>query len=135
MQYSTRYRIHDPHDKRDQYCSNQYDHRRLLQLRPRRPGHFFQQLLIRLPEICRDFVHVFNFFNRLSPIPISTPPETFRLLSTGTRIRTQTEGFGDLCTTVILCPYDAEDNPLPGTTFGVKPRATPDGIALSLTKI
>ncbi len=26
-------------------------------------------------------------------------------MCTGTRIRTQTEGFGDLCTTVILYPY------------------------------
>jgi hypothetical protein len=28
------------------------------------------------------------------------------LCCTGTRIRTQTEGFGDLCTTVILYPYN-----------------------------
>lgn len=80
MQYCTRDRIHDPHDERDQYGCNQHDHRRLLQLRPRRPGHFFQQLLIRLPEIGRDFVHDFFFFppaTRL-PIQISTPPDNNR---------------------------------------------------------
>jgi hypothetical protein len=61
MQKSTRNRIHDPHNKRDQYGSDQYDHCCLLQLRPTRPGHFFQQLFIRLPEIGRDFVHVIIF--------------------------------------------------------------------------
>lgn len=71
MQYSTRYRIHDPHDERNENGCDQHDHRRLLQLRPRRPGHFFQQLLIRLPEIGRDFVHDFLLFL----------PATFRLVA------------------------------------------------------
>jgi hypothetical protein len=95
MQNSTRHRIHDPHDERNENSCDQHDHRRLLQLRPRRPGYFFQQLLIRLPEIGRDFVHDFLLFSA----------GYHPALRTGTRIRTQTEGFGDLCTTVILCPY------------------------------
>jgi hypothetical protein len=58
MQNGTGNKIHDPDDKRDQHSSHQHDHHRLLQLSPGRPGHFFQQLPIRLPEICRDFIHV-----------------------------------------------------------------------------
>lgn len=30
---------------------------------------------------------------------------TFKFISTGTRIRTQIEGFGDLYSTIELCPY------------------------------
>ena len=32
-------------------------------------------------------------------------PHIFKLLSTGTRIRTQIKGFGDLYSTIELCPY------------------------------
>ena len=63
MQDGTGNKIHDPNDYRDQQRSYQHDHRRLLQLRPGRPGHLFQQLSVRLPEICRDFVHVDILFS------------------------------------------------------------------------
>jgi hypothetical protein len=63
MQYGAGHKIHDPDDHRDQQRCYQHDHRRLLQLGPGRPGHLFQQLPVRLPEICRDFVHVdIHFF-------------------------------------------------------------------------
>ena len=86
MQHSTRHRIHDPNDKSDQNGSYQYDHRRLLQLCPRRPGHFLQQLLIRLPEIGRDFVHFQKLARALGFEPRSKVLETSIL-------------------TVVLCPY------------------------------
>ena len=49
--------VHHPYKHRDQYRRYQHDYRGLLQLRPRRPTHLFQQFPVRLPEICRDFVH------------------------------------------------------------------------------
>jgi hypothetical protein len=61
MQYRTADQIHDPHDHRDQQRSYQHNHRRLLQFTPGRPTHFFQQLMVRLPEIGRDFVHFIQF--------------------------------------------------------------------------
>jgi hypothetical protein len=66
MQNGTGSKIHDPNDHRDQQRSYQHDHRRLLQLGPGGPGHLFQQLPIRLPEICRDFVHVNILFSAAS---------------------------------------------------------------------
>ena len=66
MQYGTGHKIHDPNDHRDQQSSYQHNHRRLLQLGPGRPGHLFQQLPVRLPEICRDFIHVDILFSAAS---------------------------------------------------------------------
>ncbi len=66
MQNGTGKKIHYPDDKSDQHGGHQHDHRRLLQLSPRGPGHLFQQLPVRLPEICRDFVHVGILFSAAS---------------------------------------------------------------------
>jgi hypothetical protein len=74
MQYRTADQIHDPHDHRGQQCSYQHNHRRLLQFTPGRPGHFFQQLLVRLPDEGRDFVHFIHF---LYAPPACAPSEKF----------------------------------------------------------
>jgi hypothetical protein len=86
MQDRTGNEIHDPYDQRDQKGSHQHDHGRLLQFGPGRPGHFLQQLLIRLPEIGRDFVHFQILARALGFEPRSKVLETSIL-------------------TVVLCPY------------------------------
>ncbi len=110
-EYLLRYEVHAEYEPCKYNEGYQHDDGCLLQHIPCRPGHLVHQLVVRSLNIGTEFCHKpdppeADYFLLLKNI-ISV---TLSLVmgaegSTGTWIRTKIEGFGDLYSTIELCPY------------------------------